>query len=292
MIRQKNYNLEIIRMFSFVMVIAIHVANYYCRAYESVSTGEYVFALLINTISRVSVPCFFMLSGALLLGKKDTIEKGLYRARDMLIKLAFWSIVYYFFNTYLVFQETFSFSDFWYEPAEAHLWYLYVLIPIYVMLPFLQVLSNGMDEKLEKVWVVIGFVWLTGVYVVSVLKKDFYYALPIFGDRSYIYYFFMGHLIQKYKERLPFKTKHYFLISGICCGIVSGMTMTVTFIEQKHYEKFLNYGNPFLVLAAISFFAMILCLPQEKLHLTEHARQTIDTWSSCSFGIYIVHIFS
>ena len=291
MIRQKNYNLEVVRMFSFVMVIAIHVANYYCRAFEAVSNGEYIFALLINTVSRVSVPCFFMLSGALLLGKKDTIKKGLQRAKDMLIKLLVWSVLYYLFNTYLVFQDTCSLANFWYEPAEAHLWYLYVLIPIYVMLPFLQVLSNGMDETLEKAWIIIGFIWMAVFYAVSVFKKDVYYVLPIFGDRSYIYYFFVGYLIQKYKDRLPFKTKHYLMIFGICLAIVSGVTMAVTFTEQKHYEKFLNYGNPFVILAAMSFFAMILCIPKQKLCLTEQAKKTIDNWSSCSFGIYIVHIF-
>ena len=96
---QKNYNLEIIRMISFLMVIAIHIANYYCRAYERISSGEYYFSLLINTISRVSVPCFFMLSGALLLGRQDTMKKSLYRAKNMLLKLAVWSIAFYLFNT-------------------------------------------------------------------------------------------------------------------------------------------------------------------------------------------------
>ena len=31
--KEKNYNLELIRMISFIFVIVIHVSNYYCRAY-------------------------------------------------------------------------------------------------------------------------------------------------------------------------------------------------------------------------------------------------------------------
>lgn len=66
--REKKYNIEILRMISFVMVIVIHVSNYFCRAYGSISNGEYIYSLVINSLARVSVPCFFMMSGALLLG--------------------------------------------------------------------------------------------------------------------------------------------------------------------------------------------------------------------------------
>ena len=38
----KNYNLELIRMVSFVLVIAIHVTNYFCRAYGKIPQGEYL----------------------------------------------------------------------------------------------------------------------------------------------------------------------------------------------------------------------------------------------------------
>ena len=48
--KERNYNLELIRMAAFLMVIAIHVTNYFCRAYGEVTTGEYLFALVIDTL--------------------------------------------------------------------------------------------------------------------------------------------------------------------------------------------------------------------------------------------------
>ena len=30
--KEKNYNLELVRMISFILVIAIHVSNYFCSA--------------------------------------------------------------------------------------------------------------------------------------------------------------------------------------------------------------------------------------------------------------------
>ena len=61
-------------MISCIFVIVIHVTNYFCRAYGEITQSEYLFALLLDTLARVSVPCFFMISGALLL-KRRTVEK-------------------------------------------------------------------------------------------------------------------------------------------------------------------------------------------------------------------------
>ena len=54
--KEKNYNLELIRMISFVLVIAIHVSNYFCRAYGEIPNSEYAFSLVVDTAARVSVP--------------------------------------------------------------------------------------------------------------------------------------------------------------------------------------------------------------------------------------------
>ena len=73
--KERNYNLELIRMISFIFVIVIHVSNYYCRAYGDITIGEYSFSLLLNLLARISVPCFFMITGALLLGREESLHK-------------------------------------------------------------------------------------------------------------------------------------------------------------------------------------------------------------------------
>ena len=52
------------------MVIVIHVANYFCRAYPLVGQGAYLYVLVLDTAARFSVPCFFMLSGAFFAAEK------------------------------------------------------------------------------------------------------------------------------------------------------------------------------------------------------------------------------
>ena len=55
--REKNYNLELIRMISFIFVIAIHVTNYYCRAWGKIPQEEYVFSLAVNVDCADRVGC-------------------------------------------------------------------------------------------------------------------------------------------------------------------------------------------------------------------------------------------
>ena len=92
--KEKNYNLELIRMISFIFVIVIHVSNYYCRAYGDITIGEYSFSLLLNLLARISVPCFFMITGALLLGRQESLHKHAKRIFRFLIVLLVWSVIY------------------------------------------------------------------------------------------------------------------------------------------------------------------------------------------------------
>lgn len=74
--KEKNYNLELIRMISFVLVIAIHVSNYFCRAYGEIPNSEYAFSLVVDTAARVSVPSFYDFRGVAA-GKRGDTEKAL-----------------------------------------------------------------------------------------------------------------------------------------------------------------------------------------------------------------------
>lgn len=68
--KNRNYKLDYLRVIAMIMVVIIHIANYYCRAYSEIERESYIGALIFNAVSRISVPFFFMISGATLLNKK------------------------------------------------------------------------------------------------------------------------------------------------------------------------------------------------------------------------------
>jgi len=287
--REKNYNIEILRVIAFVMVIVIHVSNYFCRAYGTISSGEYAYSLIINSLARVSVPCFFMMSGALLLGRCETMQKALKRAFRFLVVLLVWTAIYYLFNTFYTKQGC-DWKLLLEKPAEAHLWYLYVMIPIYFVLPFLQVLCQGLNEKLERAFVILGSVWLLVVHVMPYFKLDLYYDLPILGDRSYIYYLFLGYFLSKYVDKIKLKNVHLLFLYFGSSLLNAVLTALVTVTTKDHFERVLEYGNPIVIVSAVSFFALIMRLGNGKVSFSEKMKRWIDVCCSCSFGIYLVHI--
>lgn len=287
--REKNYNLELVRVISFVFVIVIHVANYFCRAYGSITAPEYVFALGINTVARISVPCFFMISGALLLGRREELKKSWRRAAHFAIVLVIWTVIYYVFNTYYTKQGC-DLTKILERPAEAHLWYLYVMIPVYLVLPYLQAMCAGLDEKMEHGFAALGGLWVVILHIMSYTELSWYYDLPIFGDRSYVYYLFMGYYLNKYKEKYwkNWKTSVGIFAAVIVVNVV--ITAVGSFYIKDHYERTLEYGNPFVMASAFVVFVSIMQLKKGKLHFQEKTKVWIDRCASCSFGIYLIHI--
>lgn len=287
--REKNYNLELIRTISFILVVVIHVSNYFCRAYGEISPGEYGFSLVLDTFARVSVPSFFMLSGALLLGKDETMQKNWKRLLRFLPPLFFWSIAYYLFNTYYMGTD-FDVKEILWEPAEAHLWYLYAMIPIYLVLPFFQVLVRGMNARMEKALLIIGTGTVLVNYVLSAFDGALYYDVPLFGDRVYAYYFFLGYYLMKYKDTIFVSTRKLLAIFIVSNVINIALTMGITGIIGDHMERILEYGCPLVVISSATFFLLMLRLGKGKLQLKERTRQVLDAWCTCSFGIYLIHI--
>ena len=85
--KKRDYRLDLLRVISMIMVVIIHIANYYCRAFNDIDKISYLGALIFNTISRISVPFFFMISGATLLNKKYDKEKNKERIIKKIITL-------------------------------------------------------------------------------------------------------------------------------------------------------------------------------------------------------------
>ncbi|MGC4020021.1 MAG: acyltransferase family protein [Muricomes sp.] len=285
----KNYNMEIIRTLSFVMVIVIHVTNYFCRAYVDIGRGEYLFSVILDAVARVSVPCFFMLSGALLLGRTEPLSKNGKRLLRFSVVLVVWSAVYYLFNTYYM-GTSYDLQDLFYEPAESHLWYLYAVIPIYLVLPFFQIMCRGMNSDMDKAFLVVGGAVCVFTYFSSFLHAEPYYDVPLLGDRVYAFYFFMGYIVFKYKEKFKGRT---FPLAAIFLGstvVNIVLTAGVTYWLGDHYERFLEYGCPLVIISSVSFFSLMMQLGGGDIRLGDKTKKWIDILCGCSFGIYLIHI--
>ncbi|MDD3401917.1 MAG: acyltransferase family protein [Hespellia sp.] len=289
MTKTKNYNIEILRALSCALVIVIHVSNYYCRGFGRVTDGEFIFSVIMDTFARLSVPCFFMVSGALLLGREEDLTHHSARIKKFFVILIFWNLVYYLHNMLYMGTE----EHLWkliFEPMEAHLWYLYAMIPIYLVLPFFQIMFRGMNVKLDRAFMALSLAAIFIMYFSSLLQEKLYFDIPLIGDRSYAVYFVAGFMVKKYQKRIQ-KPQWMFLMLFLIANMANVIgTVMMSYRTGDFYERFLEYGNPVLFGGSVAFFIWIMQMQNGRVTLPEKVKRFMDVFGPCTLGIYLIHI--
>ena len=276
--KKRDMNLEFIRVLSCIFVILLHVSNYYRRNLEVFDTS-YVFAVVVNVITRISVPMFFMISGALLMNRKITF--GIRRIKNALIPLLFWSLVYGFWEILFKSSNVYEVVDVIYDPVTKHLWYMYVMIGIYIALPYMQTLYQNLEKQAKRNFLILWFAILLFTYVSSFFGQELAYEIPFIGGSSYYFgYFMLGAYLYEYK--LDINKFH----SGIGSVVfLTYLCIWALMSDTSSIEKVLYYKNFFIVIASACTFHRILMM--EKIPVKD---SIINAISKCSLGIYYGHI--
>ena len=198
---KRDETLDFLRVISMFLVIVIHVANCYFRNYTSISSTSYLFADVFNILARVSVPIFFMISGALLIGKDQSKEKYKARIKRMLIVLGAWTLIYLLWKVLFLKDPMPNIFYLLFTPDRAHLWFLYAIIALYIVLPFINKLAKNLDKKEENYFILLWFIFC-GIYNnIGNMAHTNYYVLPIVAGGYYLGYFMIGSILYNRTSR-------------------------------------------------------------------------------------------
>ena len=172
---------DYLRLFAMSSVIFMHTASPLLRGARTLGWyGE----IVLTALSFSAVPLFFMMSGALLLSSSRTADIRLLwgkRIPRLLLPLLFWSIATILLNRYwggkTPEESLQSFLAIPHTPAYGHLWYMYTLIALYAISPFLYHMVQGMDRR--------GSVYLA-VLIFAILALDMLQVLAPPEVRPYL----------------------------------------------------------------------------------------------------------
>lgn len=269
-----------------VMVVCIHVSNYYCRGYGlgEVSHISYVISVVWNSASRIAVPIFFMISGSLLLEETIQLKKSFRRVGHTFLALMLWSGIYYIWN-YLYRGSLYNLSLVLEEPTKKHLWFLYAIIGIYIVLPFLQSMVKGMSKQLMGCFVIMWFGFLTIAYILSALGADIAYPVPLLGNSCYLGYFILGYIIKKQIKSVPLCTRTCCVGTILSLFFVVVLTCICTWLEGTHVDKLFENRN---ILIAVSA-ALVFCAMLKNDSYSNRVKKNLRFLSHHSFTIYLCH---
>lgn len=287
--RKKTLYLELLRVFAILCVIFNHTDGFFSYYSSTQNLITWLYSAVLSVICRAGVPLFFMISGALLLNKEESI-RALFQKRilRMGIVLILFSAIQYAVLIYRGRIEEYSISLFWKGILEGTIeetyWFLYAYLGILFLLPLLRKLVKGMKTVEFRYLLIFGlagecgfrlFRLLFGIEVESQL-----YMLNL-----YLYFFLLGHYFEHGKDEILEKAKKYiYVVAGVTITLASA-SIWLDFCRVGSYElEILELWAPVL---AIEIFLMVrnFC---ETIVLKEKVRNIILKVASCSFGIYLL----
>lgn len=228
--------IDLVRIFAILLVIFIHTNNkgatLFLNELESPFFGFYLFS---DVFIRMAVPLFFMASGAVLMGREESLGTLLKkRFARFAVVLVVASLVVYCYRCFRMSALTFSVPDFlgrlYSGDISTPYWYQYRYMAYLLMLPLLRKLAAGMGDR-EFRWMF----WMVGLiraltYVDFLLWKgarmhESHFAFM--ANMDYVFYPLMGwHIESKQREgKLDGRTALALVAGsvvaiGICCFMV------------------------------------------------------------------------
>lgn len=157
--------LDIARIVAVLAIVMIHCSASFVIYYKK-GTSEFIFGNLFDSIARMGVPLFLMISGSLFLdeNKEITLKSIIAKnVKSLVIITIVWAIIYsgvYNIIFPLILGGTVSIKNIIVGIVNGHyhMWYLYMIIGLYVITPFLKKFSCKENKKLVLFFIIISFV--------------------------------------------------------------------------------------------------------------------------------------
>lgn len=289
---------DLLRIFASLAVICIHVcAESLTWESRNVSTSTWAYLNIFDSLSRVAVPLFVMLSGSFMIDKyKENSLKKLYTKNifRLVCSYIFWCFVYAVFNLLkdLFLHNPVDKKELIYSlfQGEYHMWFIPMLIFLYVVTPLIKELCNNKNNEQY-------FSALACVPIVFRLINNFITIEPldVTFDRAgfelvsgYTVYFILGHYLNRYEIQKKYRIFIYILATASIVLTIGGSSWH--YLSGKPGEPyFFNYLSPNIFVCSIATF-LVFKYGVSKIRFSEKAKIFIVKLSSLTFGIYLSHL--
>lgn len=280
---QTQFGISFLRILATLSVIVIHVSGPLVVKFGEISSFDWNVANFFDSISRYSVPLFFMISGSLLLSQNyGFIEFLKKRLGKILPPFLFWSLIYSILNRYVFVSEAFNSSkivkDIFYG-SEYHLWFIYTLIGVYLFTPILQKWIVNASHK-EVLYVLM--IWILTLIIAIPGLKIYFPKIDLSYFSGFLGYFVLGYYLKQYgtKEKL---IPVLFVIFGCLMTILGTYFFSVK--NSKFYFYFYEYLNLNTMMVSTGMFLIF-----KKIEISnEKINGLVFEINQCCFGIYFIH---
>lgn len=277
--QEKLFWPEVVKVVAIFLVVLLHVSARYLYHWPTDDLLSWMIANIFDSLSRISVPLFVMVSGAMLLGRSEDyvlfFRKRFWR---VVVPWLGWTLVYMAWQVgfhHYVIGDFHQLKRLGVETFLGGFWFLVMLVELYAVTPFLRIFVQVAKPK--------DFVYFVSLWLVVVLVWGTHLPLVI----QYVGFFILGYGLQN----ISFKVKPSLIVFVISTLATIVGTFWLSTIQHQFSDILYNFISLPVILASVASFIL---LKQVALQLGKQVTNQQKNWifelGKASFGIYLVHV--
>lgn len=267
---KRDYSLDLLRIFCCYCIIVLHVSGHLVQ--------DSNFWCFIQGIVRPALWCFMSLSGYFILSKPITNWKTFYfrHFTNLVIPLVIYTFIYQLYNSH---GQSISILEIISGDSIGHLWFIYTLLSLYILAPFLQTMLQNLDNHKFSFLLFTMFILGRASNLLSSFNATIGIPTTILGNCS-LFFFLFGYWLWKNS----YKLHHKIVISiGTINIFYSAYTFTNSILSKG--AATLSLG---MIIGVIFYFVLFNnCFGNIKSY---HLQRIIVFFSERTYGIYLIHI--
>ncbi|MFI5172313.1 MAG: acyltransferase [Chitinophagales bacterium] len=297
-INKRSVHFDLVRFAATFAVVQLHVATPWLWREQDLNSGFWITCLFFDVFGRAGVPVFLMISGALLLGKEESYP-SFFKKRfvRVLIPMIFWTIVYeikiltnhHYLNGELKWNEVYHvLKNPLIGPVYDHLWFLYMIIAMYLVTPFLRRVIPVLKKK--------DLYYLLGLWIFSCVLLPMLYnytslrlGLNIPVVTAYVGFYVLGYYLMQHQFSL--KEIKFTWIIFVASYLLNILIVWLDSSMRGHVEPFyLSHHRPGIFLQSVSAFILLEHYAIKAFaRYSEKKYKRLAYMGGLTFGIYLVH---
>ena len=290
--RERIPYLDALRCLAIFLVVLLHndapvVVNTACYGRPS-----WYLCMFLDGAVRLGVPLFFMISGCLLLGKPEAAEPAAFYQKKLprlLAPLAVWNVIYHWTNAWqfhtdtgllALLQKAFN------RGTGYHMWYIYVLLGLYLLCPFLKRMVDGCTPR--QLAALAGIILLPTAVLPLVSQMVSWSVVPLDmlmpGQAAY---FLLGYGLGRWS--LSGQQRVFLYLGGAAGYLVCTAVNLLSASPQEIPLPFSGGDTIFHYLSACALFVWVRTLWEKRGEVLRPLARPLFWLSRRAFGIYWVH---
>ena len=312
--------IDLLRVLACFFVVVSHCSD---PCFVASKPTDFIGGWFIGSIVRCCVPLFVMMSGVLLLPTSLTLgEFYTKRIKRLALPLVFWSILlpflfFFYQNQYggcafpLMDPSSYTLKDTIYKASTfllnfnydtTPLWYLYMLVGLYLIIPVLSTWVKNATQKDIKTFLTVWAISLFIPYIELAAKLLGFVGYPgnsavfgvcdwnVFGTFYYVSgfvgYLLLGYYLKTYPPQWSWKKCMGTCVPVFVFGVLTTFESLILLMEHMPSQMSFSWLFCTFNVFCITFPIFVII---QKLNVAPSP--ILSKMASATFGIYLCHFF-